>query len=77
MLHKDHHDKLVKMFDCLTHKEIDGRNSLDKDNVIWECISKMYNDPSWALRSHIFIKLQFYQEMTLSMSSNADGMTPN
>lgn len=75
MLHEDHRDKLVKMFDCLTRKEIDGRNSLDKDDGIWECVSKLYNNPTWVPRSHVFSELQFFQEMNLSLSSDADDMT--
>jgi hypothetical protein len=77
LLHADHHDKLVKMFDCLTHKKIDEHNSLDKDDGIWVGVSKIYNDPSWDPRLHVLCDFQFCQEMNLSLSSNADKITPN
>ncbi len=76
LLHKDHHDKLVKMFDCLTHKEIDGCNSLDKEGI-WEYIFSLYNNPSWVPRLHVFDERQFCQATNLSLSSNADEMTAN
>jgi hypothetical protein len=75
LLHEDHRDKLVKMFDCLTRKEIDGRNSVDKEDGLWEFVSNMYNNPSWVPRSHVFSELQFCQAMNLSLSSDADEMT--
>jgi hypothetical protein len=75
MLDERHRDKLVTMHDCLTCTEIDGRNSVDKEDDIWQCISKIYNDPLWVPRLHIFNKLQFLHEMTLSLSSDAEAMT--
>ena len=75
LLHEDHRDKLVRMFDCLTRKEIDGRNSLDKDDGIWECVSKLYNNPTWVPRSHVFSELQFCQEMNLSLPNDAEDMS--
>ena len=77
LLHEDHYSKLVKMFDCLTRKEIDGRNSLDKEDGIWEYASNLYNNPSWVPRLHVFSELQFCQAINLSLPTDADEMTAN
>jgi hypothetical protein len=63
--------------DCLTHKEIDGRNSINKEDDIWQCISDLFNDPLWVPISHIFSKLQFCHEIALLLPNNADTMTPD
>ena len=76
LLHEDHRNKLVKMFDCFTRKEIDGRSSLDKEDGIWGYVSNLHNNPSRVpARLHVFSELQFSQAMNLSLPSNADEMT--
>jgi hypothetical protein len=77
LLDEHHHDKLVTVHDHLTCKEIDGRNSIDKEDDIWQCISDLFNDPLWVLRSHIFSKLQFCHKIVLSLLNNADAMAPD
>jgi hypothetical protein len=75
LLDEHHHDKLVTIHNCLTCKEIGGRNSIDKEDDIWQCVSDIFNDPLWVPRSHIFSKLQFCHEIALLLPSNADAMT--
>jgi hypothetical protein len=75
LLDECHHDKLVTLHVCLTRKEIDRRNSINKKDDIWQCISDMFNDPLWVPRSCIFSKLQFCHEIALSLPNNADAMT--
>ncbi len=77
LLHEDHHDKLINMFNCLTRMEIDARNLLDKDDGIWVHVSRKYNDPSWIPRLHVFRELNFCEQMNLSLSSNAEKNYPN
>jgi hypothetical protein len=72
LLHENHRDKLIKMFDCLTRMEVDERNLLDKDDDIWVHVSRKYNDPSWIPRSHVFRELNFCQQMNISLSCDAD-----
>jgi hypothetical protein len=66
LLDERHRDKLVTVHDRLTRKEIDGRNSINKEDDIWQCISDLFNDPLWVPISHIFSKLQFCHEIALS-----------
>jgi hypothetical protein len=75
LLDERHHDKLVTMHDCLTCKEIDGRNSIDKEDDIWQCVSDLFNDSLWVPISHIFRELQFCHKIALSLPNNADAMT--
>ncbi len=77
LLDEHHRDKLVTVHDHLTRKEIDGRNSIDKEDDIWQCISDMFNDPLWVARSHIFSKLQFCHKFALLLPNIADAMTPD
>jgi hypothetical protein len=77
LLDERHRDRLVTVHDCLTCKEIDGRNSIDKKDDIWQCISDLFNDPLWVPISHIFSELQFCHEIALSLPNNADAMTPD
>ncbi len=77
LLHEDHRDKLIKMFDCLTRMEIDERNLLDKDDGIWVHVSRKYNDPSWIPRSHVIRELISCQQMNLSLLRKADKINPD
>ncbi len=77
LLHKDHHDKLIKMFDCLTRMEIDEHNLYGKDDDIWVQVFRKYNDPSWIPRLHVSRELNFCQQMNLSLSRDAEKTNPH
>ena len=54
VLDEHHRDKLVTVHDYHTRKEIDEKNSIDKEDDIWQRVSDFFNDPLWVPMSHIF-----------------------
>ena len=66
------------MFDSMTRKELDQRNSVDREEDIYDESAIEYNDPEWAPTTYVLVNLhsKFTTAMTLELPPNAVVMTP-
>ena len=70
------------MFDSLKRLEIDGRNSVDREDTIWEEIADDCNDPTYAPVSITFAKLHTMFRIAMDLSlwddwdEEKDAITP-